>query len=106
VRASSCMSWDGHLTCWVWGRAQTHTVMGFLGKLPLPAINVLHLLKPRLPQYMVRARFWELRFAFATPDDSPRQDCSLYRGLHVRRGSLGCVHRSRTILRRPVPKPP
>jgi hypothetical protein len=43
------------------------------------------------------------RGRFATPADLPRQDCSAYRGLHVRRESLGCVARSRTILFRPVP---
>ena len=43
------------------------------------------------------------RGRFATPADFPRQDCSPYRGLHVRRESLGCVHRSRAILCRPAP---
>jgi hypothetical protein len=43
--------------------------------------------------YMYRSRG-----RFATPADSPHQDCSAYRGLHVRRESLGFVHRSRAIL--------
>ena len=43
------------------------------------------------------------RGRFATPADFPLQDCSHYRGLHVRRESLGFVHRSRAIYCRPVP---
>jgi hypothetical protein len=45
------------------------------------------------------------RGRFATPAGFPRQDCSRYRGLHVRRERLGFVARSRTILCRPVPNP-
>jgi hypothetical protein len=41
----------------------------------------------------------------ATPADFPLHDCSPYRGLHARRGSLGGVPRSRAIFCRPVPKP-
>jgi hypothetical protein len=50
---------------------------------------------------------WEMssRGRFATPADSPLHDCSPYRELHVRRWSLGFVHRSRTILCRAVPNP-
>jgi hypothetical protein len=40
---------------------------------------------------------------FATPADSPLHDCSPYRGLHVRRESLGVVPHSRTLSCRPVP---
>jgi hypothetical protein len=45
----------------------------------------------------------ELRGRFATPADFSRQDCSPYRGLHVRRESLGFAHRSRGVFCRPVP---
>ena len=34
-----------------------------------------------------------LPYRFATPAGFPLQDCNPYRGLHVRRESLGCVHR-------------
>jgi hypothetical protein len=43
------------------------------------------------------------RGRFATPADSPLQDCSPYSHVHVRRGSLGFVHRSRAILCRAKP---
>jgi hypothetical protein len=43
------------------------------------------------------------RGRFATPADLPLQDCSPYRGLHVRRERLGGVHRSRAVFCRPVP---
>jgi hypothetical protein len=39
------------------------------------------------------------RGRFATPADSPRQDRSPCRELHVRRESLGVVHRSRAMCR-------
>jgi hypothetical protein len=42
---------------------------------------------------------------FATPADSARHECSPYRGLHVRRESVGCVHRSRAFLCRARAKP-
>ena len=45
------------------------------------------------------------RGRFATPADSPHQDCSAYRGIHARRESLGFVHRSRAIFCRPAPNP-
>jgi hypothetical protein len=45
------------------------------------------------------------RGRFATPADSPRHDCSPCSHLHVRRGSLGFVRRSRAIFCRPVPIP-
>jgi hypothetical protein len=40
---------------------------------------------------------------FATPADFSLHDCSLCRGLHVRRTSLGVVHRSRATFCRAVP---
>ena len=40
---------------------------------------------------------------YATPADSPLQDCGLYSHVHVRRGSLGLVHRSRAVFCRPLP---
>ena len=43
---------------------------------------------------------WEI--AHAAVCRVPRQDCSPYRGLHVRRESLGCVPRSRAIFCRPA----
>jgi hypothetical protein len=43
---------------------------------------------------------WEIRFA--TPAYFPHQTCSPYRGLHVRRESVGFVPRSRTIFCRPA----
>jgi hypothetical protein len=43
------------------------------------------------------------RGRFATPADSPLHDCSPCSHVHVRRGSLGFVHRSRTNFCRPVP---
>ena len=45
------------------------------------------------------------RGRFATPADSPRQDCSPYSQVHVRRESLGFVHRSRSLFCRPRAKP-
>jgi hypothetical protein len=45
------------------------------------------------------------RGRFATPADFPLHDCSPYRGLHVRRTSLGFVPRSRTVFYRPVSNP-
>jgi hypothetical protein len=45
------------------------------------------------------------RGRFATPADSPRQDCSPYSQVHVRRDSLGFVHRSRSLFCRPRAKP-
>jgi hypothetical protein len=45
------------------------------------------------------------RGRFATPADFPPRDCSPYSHVHVRRERLGFVHRSRTILCRPVPNP-
>jgi hypothetical protein len=45
------------------------------------------------------------RGRFATPADFPRQDCTLYRGLHVPRWGLGFVHRSTAIFCRAVPNP-
>jgi hypothetical protein len=41
------------------------------------------------------------RGRFATPADSPRHDCIPYSHAHVRRVSLGCVPRSRTIFLSP-----
>jgi hypothetical protein len=43
------------------------------------------------------------RGRYATPADSPRHDCTPYRGLRARRWGLGFVHRSRTIFCRAVP---
>jgi hypothetical protein len=43
------------------------------------------------------------RRRFATPADFLVRDCSPDRGLHVRRESVGFVHRSRSIFCRPVP---
>ena len=40
-----------------------------------------------------------------SPADFPLQYCSPYRGLHVRRESLGFVHRVRAMFWRPVPNP-
>jgi hypothetical protein len=50
---------------------------------------------------------WEMssRGRFATPADFPRRDCSPYSHVHVRRESLGFVHRPRAIFCRPVPNP-
>jgi hypothetical protein len=50
---------------------------------------------------------WEIRSqgGFATPADFPHHDCSVYRGLHVRREGLGFVHRSRAIFCCPAPNP-
>jgi hypothetical protein len=45
------------------------------------------------------------RGRFATPADSPLQECSPYRELPVRRESLGFVHHSRATLCHPAPKP-
>jgi hypothetical protein len=45
------------------------------------------------------------QFCFAMPADFPRHDCTPYRGLHARRGSLGFVRRSRAIFCRPAPNP-
>jgi hypothetical protein len=45
------------------------------------------------------------RGRFATPADSPLQDCSPYSQVHVRRESLGFVHRSRTLYLSPRAKP-
>jgi hypothetical protein len=42
---------------------------------------------------------------FRDAADSPLQDCSPYSHVHVRRESVGFVHRSRAILCRPVPNP-
>jgi len=52
----------------------THTVMGFLGKLPLPAINPLTLFKRHLPPYMVRV----------PPDLSSLGMCGEIRGAALR----------------------
>jgi hypothetical protein len=50
---------------------------------------------------------WKMnsRGRFATPADSPRHDCSPYSHVHVRRESLGFLHRSGTSFCRPVPNP-
>jgi hypothetical protein len=45
------------------------------------------------------------RGRYATPADFPGRDGTPYRGLRVRHWGLGFVHRSRTILCRPVPYP-
>ena len=44
-----------------------------------------------------------LRGRFATPADFALQDCSPYSHVHVHSESLGFVHRSGTVLCRPVP---
>jgi hypothetical protein len=48
---------------------------------------------------------WEVTHeaVFATPADFPRHDCSAYSRVHVRRESLGFVHRSGLIFCRAVP---
>jgi hypothetical protein len=53
----------------------------------------------------VRDFGWEMssRGRFVTPVDFPLHDCSPDQGLHIRRESLGFVHRSRAIFCRPVP---
>jgi hypothetical protein len=45
------------------------------------------------------------RSRFATPADSPLQDCSPYRGKHVRRESVGVVQRSKEHFLSPRAKP-
>jgi hypothetical protein len=45
------------------------------------------------------------RGRLATPADFPLHDGTPFSRVHVRRESLGFVHRSRTILCRPVPNP-
>jgi hypothetical protein len=44
------------------------------------------------------------RGRFATPADLPLQYCSPYSHVRLHRGSLGFVHRPRSIFCRPVPK--
>jgi hypothetical protein len=55
----------------------------------------------------VRDFGWEMssRGRFATPADFSLHDCSPYSHVHVRRESLGFVHRSRPIFCQPVPNP-
>jgi hypothetical protein len=50
---------------------------------------------------------WEMssRGRYVTPADSPLHDGSPYRELRVGRWGLGCVHRSRASICRPVPNP-
>jgi hypothetical protein len=43
------------------------------------------------------------RGRFATPADFPLHECGPYSHIHVRRDSLGVVHRSWTVFCRPVP---
>jgi hypothetical protein len=82
----------------------THTVMGFLGKLPLPAINPLTLFKRHLPAYMVRVRQafcsvdmcsaglpWRVREIPERPVSALTADLRTGRGLDsVRHRRTGC----------------
>ena len=67
-----------------------------------------HLLSRRVPNLSVTIRNFCIavsRRRFTTPAQSLSHDCSSYQGLHVRRESVGVVHRSGAVLSRPRAKP-